>query len=1019
MRKLCAVTLLAVVVLGTSALRAQESFGGITGVVKDQSGGIVPGVSVTITNETTERMIRLTTDSAGGYRVTDLDPGRYHVRFQIDGFTPIEVPQVVVLLGKTVELSTVLTVGGLNEAVQVIGDTAPLIDWRTATVAHNVAAEEFDRLPKTRTFQSIAMTAPSVTSGEIEGGFQVNGASGAENAFTIDGVMTNSLIHARSRQDAAFEYLQEVQIKTTGIQAEYGGALGGVISAVTKSGGNTLHGETHYVYQGSTLGAAPVRRLVLSPTDDRTVSYVQDPDRPDHRHEPGGSAGGPIVKDRLFFFGSYSPQLVRRTHTYLFGNGAAQGTIAQAQTWTQAFGKISYASRRFNVQASVLHTPATSTGTLPAYDSVGPSLIVSSLASNEANATRGFEMSQTNTSANIDLVLSNSSFLSVRSGTFQDRYSDHGVPNVTSVTYQTSNVGLADVPSELQGPIGTQNTPRAIIVSDDTTVRSFVNADYNQAFKAAGRHMVKAGMGLQRTANDVDAGYPSGYVFLYWGRTFSFGSTTGRGTYGYYEVHDRGIGGLASATMASVYLQDHWAIGNRLALNLGVRTENEKIPTYRRDLVKYGVQFGFRDKIAPRLGATYDLSGNGRAKLYGSWGRYYDWTKYELPRDSFGADFWKTYYRGLDTLEIYSLNLRNKPGGDLWIVPGAFRDQRVPDFNRVDPAIDPTFQDSVSAGVEYQVRRNSVLTVHYVHNDLRQVIDDIGSLVDGNNILSIGNPGSGNATVMAVSGLTAPFPTPKVKRIYDAVEIGISRRFANRWFASANYTLSRLYGNYGGLASSDEIRTPTTGASFKTHQQQAGSIANPSGSVNNAWNIDELEWDAHGHLNVLGRLATDRPHVVKLYGACSLPFNTNIGVFFYGASGTPISTYVNTTNQSEVFVNGRGDMGRTPVLTQTDLLVSYGRALRTDRKLRVELNIANVFNQKTTRHLFNYLNRGGGTARASSAINLSRTDLAQGYDYNALILATPDGANAYDPRYGMADLFNEGFRGQLLVKLIF
>ena len=105
-------------------------------------------------------------------------------------------------------------------------------------------------MPKGRSFQSIALTAPSVNSGEIEGGFQVNGASGAENAFTVDGVVTNSLIDGRSRQNTVFEYLQEVQVKTTGIAAEYGGALGGVISAVTKSGGNTFRGEAHYYYEG-------------------------------------------------------------------------------------------------------------------------------------------------------------------------------------------------------------------------------------------------------------------------------------------------------------------------------------------------------------------------------------------------------------------------------------------------------------------------------------------------------------------------------------------------------------------------------------------------------------------------------------------------------------------------------------------------------------------------------------------------------------------------------------------------
>ena len=120
----------------------------------------------------------------------------------------------------------------------VTSDTKTQVDLHSTTVAHNVTAEEFDRMPKTRSFQGIALTSPGVNQGDIEGGFQVNGASGAENSFTVDGVNTNSLIYGSSRQDTVFEYLQEVQVKTGGIAAEYGGALGGVISAVTKSGGN-------------------------------------------------------------------------------------------------------------------------------------------------------------------------------------------------------------------------------------------------------------------------------------------------------------------------------------------------------------------------------------------------------------------------------------------------------------------------------------------------------------------------------------------------------------------------------------------------------------------------------------------------------------------------------------------------------------------------------------------------------------------------------------------------------------
>ena len=1008
-----------VVLLGAmGVLQAQEPFGALTGVVRDEGGGVLPGATVVISSKMTGRAMSLLTDRSGTYRASRLEPGRYTVRCELSGFGRSETPDVAVLPGKTLDVNSTLRVGSLSEAVQVTPQAPPLVDMHTTTVAHDITAEEFDRLPKARSFQSLVLTAPSVNSGEIEDGFQVNGASGAENAFTIDGVMTNSLINGRSRQDSAFEYLQEVQVTTTGIPAEYGGALGGVISAITKSGGSKWHGEGHYSYGGSALSASPVKRLVLSALDDETVSYAQDDKQPDHRHEFGGSLGGPLIGNKLFFFASVSPLLIRRTNAYQFANGAEPGEIGQRQTLTQLFGKLSYASRRVTAYGSMLYTPTRSTGTLPAYNGAGPNVISSSRAGNAANLSRGFETDETSATANVAVVLSNASFLALRVATFHDRYQDTGVPRTTSVTYQTSNLGMAGVPASVQGPTGTQNTPRASITRD-TTRRVLIGADYSRVLRALGSHTLKSGIGFARTVNDVDSVYPGGYVFVYWDRTFSFAGTTGRGAYGYYEVNDRGTRGTARADMVSLYVQDQWALNRRLTLSLGVRTETENVPTFRPDLEKYALQFGLGDKIAPRLGATYDVTGNGRVKVFGSWGRYYDWTKYELARDSLGADFWTTHYRALDTPDVGSVSLGNMPGKDLWIVPGSFRDQRVPNFNRVDPLTKPTFQDSTSAGLEWQLGAASVLTLHYVHNDLKQVIDDVGTVVNGNVLLYVANPGRGGAKTMATTGPSSPFATPKPKRLYDAIELGVSRRLSKRWLASASYTYSRLYGNYAGLASSDEIRTPTTGASFKAHQQQAGSIANPAGSVNNYWNIDEAMYDSRGHLDILGRLATDRPHVVKVYGAYSLPFRTQVGLSFYGGSGTPISTYVNTSNQTEVFVNGRGDMGRTPMLTQTNLLLSQDLALARDTHLRVELNVLNLLNQKTPRHIFNWLNRGAGTARPSSSIDLSRTDLARGYDYNALIRATPDGAKAYDPRYGMNDLFNDGAQGQLTIKLIF
>ncbi len=147
---------------------------------------------------------------------------------------------------------------------------------------------------------------------------------------------------------------------------------------------------------------------------------------------------------------------------------------------------------------------------------------------------------------------------------------------------------------------------------------------------------------------------------------------------------------------------------------------------------------------------------------------------------------------------------------------------------------------------------------------------------------------------------------------------------------------------------------------------------------------------------------------------------TDIGTFFYGASGTPLSTLVSTTNGIQVFVNGRGDLGRTAHLTQTDLMLAHEFKLGETKRLRFEANATNVLNQKTSRHIFDWLNRGVGSPSApDSAINLSNVNLFNGYNYQSLINATTAGASAYDPRFGMSDLFNPGFQGRLLVKFIF
>jgi Carboxypeptidase regulatory-like domain/TonB-dependent Receptor Plug Domain len=1011
--------LLALLTLAATPAWTQERFSGLTGSVKDASGAVLPGATVTITNKETGKVYTAVTGADGIYRVLDLEPGRYAVKVDLSGFQSSETPDVVLLLGKTLAVDSSLKVGGVQEQVSVTAES-PLIDTKNTTIAHNVTAEEIDRIPKGRSFQNLALASPSVNAGDIEGGIQVNGASGAENSYTVDGVTTNSLVDGRSRQDAVFEYLQEVQVKTGGISAEYGGALGGVISAVTKSGGNQYHGEGHYYYTGAATSANSVKRLVLDPLDDKTVSYVQDKEMPNNRHDVGGSLGGPIVKDKIFFFGSWAPRYVRRSNDYLFTRSETD-TINQSQTYNSAFGKVNYdPTNRLRTGFSVLWTPTSSTGTLPAYSDSLANSISSSKASNQIQKTRGFESPQRSYAGTLDYTLTNTSLISVRAGLFDDNYKDTGVPTISSVTYQSSPIGLGyPIPPAQLGGVGFQNSPRIQLANFDHTKRGYVNTDFIKVFNAKGAHNLKAGFGYQHSSNDVDYTYPGGgYVFVWWNKAFTSNATgiTDRGPYGYYEVDDFGTRGEASSDIYSLYVQDQWSL-NRMTINAGLRTERETIPSFRTDIAPYAIRFGFGDKIAPRLGVSYDVRGDGRMKLFGSWGRYYDWTKYELARGGFGGDIWHVQYRSLDTTDAFSLSGTNLPGRNLWTSePGSFRDLRIPNFDSTDPNLKPMSQDNLNAGMEYQLKQNMTLTVNYTHNNLRRTIEDMGVLVNGSEEYKYVNPGEGIAVTMNPSGLTPVFPTPPPKRQYDALEVSLEKRFSNNWFASASYVYSRLYGNYAGLANSDELNTPTTNRTSATTQQQSGTIARAGSSANRAWDLDELEFDSHGNLNVLGRLATDRPQVAKLYGSYLLPFGTQVGAFLYVGSGTPISQTVYSINNIPLFVNGRGSLGRTPVLSQTDLLVSHEIRLAGSKRLRLEANILNLFNQQTARHIFDSYNR---PRRTSSEINLANTNLYNGYDYSALVAATPDGANAKDPRFQMDDLFNPGLQGRLSVRFMF
>ncbi len=141
--------------------------------------------------------------------------------------------------------------------------------------------------------------------------------------------------------------------------------------------------------------------------------------------------------------------------------------------------------------------------------------------------------------------------------------------------------------------------------------------DCNHTFQGGGTHTLKGGFGIQHTLNNVNSVYPGGYVDIFWGAPGQAGSTLSlpgqaadRGAFGYYAVNNRGIFGKAGADILSLYVQDQWQIADRLTWNIGVRIENENVPAYRTEVRKNVFEFGWREKLAPRLGFSYDVIGH-------------------------------------------------------------------------------------------------------------------------------------------------------------------------------------------------------------------------------------------------------------------------------------------------------------------------------------------------------------------------------------------------------------------------
>jgi outer membrane receptor protein involved in Fe transport len=296
---------------GVNPAAAQSTTdGAIGGTIKDPNGAVVLNATITVRNEGTNKESTATSDDEGRFRIVQLQPGNYTVAINVSGFAPFSQQNVVVEVGRVTSLDIPLSVSGAQEQVEVTAE-APVIETTRQDFATNINQTSINELPiNGRRASNFVLLTPGVVA---EGGFGLNsfrGVSGILNNSTFDGGDNNNAFYGEERGRTRISYvvsqsaIREFQVNTSNYSAEYGRAAGAVVNTVTKSGTNDFHGDIFYYNRNNRFGATNpfVTRPILG------TSQVERFKPRDERQQFGGSIGGRIIRNKLFFFFTYDEQ---------------------------------------------------------------------------------------------------------------------------------------------------------------------------------------------------------------------------------------------------------------------------------------------------------------------------------------------------------------------------------------------------------------------------------------------------------------------------------------------------------------------------------------------------------------------------------------------------------------------------------------------------------------------------------------------------------------------------------------
>ncbi|MFT3761592.1 MAG: TonB-dependent receptor [Pseudoxanthomonas sp.] len=842
----------------------------VTGAV---AGRATAGETITVTNTATGLTRTVTVGKDGTYRMAQLPPGDYSLT--AGGGAPISVN---ISLGGTTTVNLDGS-GAVNlDAISVVGSrVVNRVDVRSTESATNLTREEWSRLPVDQSLGAVALMAPGVVaSGASFGGLTFGGSSVAENVTYINGLNVTDPYLRQGFSSVPFGFYQEVQIKTGGYSAEFGRSTGGVINAVTRSGGNEFHGGVEVTLEPSDWAATEKDRFY---SDGNLVERNRTSRDKSPFFKTNAWASGPIVKDRLFFFAMYE----RRD--------ADSQDIDDTEAWkTKSDNDFWGAKLDWNItdnhKLELLAFSDKAESVTNSYDYDWDTATFSESTGQSTGGSGGDNWSATYT------------------GHFGDNFTAKAMYGVNKRSSTSSSPPWDDYCS-----IVSRGGTYTAVFGPETTregchpTNGSINSRYDKReakrldFEwTLGDHLLRFGLDQEDMDSNSSKVYPgdgSSYTLQAVNNLDGPGEELNgvflpNGT-AYVDARHYITGAPVSTKAQAFYVEDNWSVTPNLLLNLGVRADKFE------NTLASGATFAkadFSDMISPRVGFSWDMKGDGTTKLFGNAGRYYIPLTNKIT-DYFGGGTTDehTYYlvdgwseqTDPTTGNKYLLPVLGAQIGDVDTSMNA----PAPDDVRTAVARDlkQVFQDEYILGFQQAINQAWSYGANATFRKVTRAVEDVSIRhVEGCDWYSgdwpILNPGEKNTLWCPdteswvtfdsskdgyiTSGSNIVMGYKKPRRTYKAVELQLDRAWDGKWAFNASYIWSKSEGNVEGPVNSDTGYADTNIVQYYDHP-----------AVNERYGV----------------LFNDHRHQIKLRGSYTLSDMWSFGATLSAISGGPITAY--------------------------------------------------------------------------------------------------------------------------------